>query len=197
MSDPPRAEKWWVNDDGNWPAPDERPASSISDDPRADAGARRIWPPPGIGPDAVSAEQHTGQEGSKRRILIAVAVLLTVVVGVGVRMALTSGGGTPTAATSANPGEAGTPGPVQVVGQQVDGNEADYSWSYTNSLPTDTYLWRALDGRMGTTSVPNMTLSNPAGQLQCLQVKVQRADGPKVRPTDDLPTWSRTGCVQN
>jgi hypothetical protein len=91
----------------------------------------------------------------------------------------------------------GTPGPVQVVGQQVDGEEAEYSWSSTSSLPTDTYLWRAIDGRMGTTSVPNVTLSNPAGHLQCLQVRVQRADGPKVLPTIDLPTWSRLGCIQN
>ena len=48
-----------------------------------------------------------------------------------------------------------------------------------------------------TTSVPNVTLSNPAGHLQCLQIRVQRADGPKILPTDDLPTWSRLGCVQN
>jgi len=211
VSDEPRREEWWLDDNGRWIAPDAQSPSLRSEDPAADPGAAHLRAPMWTDAEDVPADPPTAEEGSTRRILIAAAALLAVVLAVGVVAAVTSRGGRSAAATtttttadatttkttvdSSNSDVPGTPGPVQVVGHQIDSTHAQFTWTYTNSLPTDTFMWRSSDGRQfDTTSAPSVMVPNQAGRQQCLEVRVLRA-GAVIWAGDPSAVWSRVGCL--
>ena len=162
VTDEPRGDQRWLDDDGRWIAPNAQPTpSSISDDPWADvAGARS----PDAGADrsrGVAPDPPTGEQRSRPRVVITLVVALVAVVWVGVIVAVTSTDRPHAAATSITDpvdsitaDEVATPSPVQVVGHQVDETHAVYVWTSPDSLPTDTFQWRTSDGRqMGKTSL--------------------------------------------
>ena len=138
------------------------------------------------------------QASRPRTVLVLAAVGVAALVIVGIGVLLTSGTSKHadttvpvTSIDSSNPDGVGPPGPLTVVGKQVDPATAQYKWTYSNSMPSDTFAWQTEDGsKHDVSTTPTITVSNPAGTKQCLQVKVRRADG-----SNASLEWSAPGCV--
>jgi serine/threonine protein kinase len=142
---------------------------------------------------------EVGPESSRSKtavIAIVVAVAALLIVGVGV---MATSGGAKKSDSSAlvspidntNPDAVGPPGSPTVTGTQIDPATAEYKWTYSNPLGSDTFTWQFADGSTGGSSTtPKVDVANPARTKQCVQVKVRRADG-----TNAALSWSTPGCV--
>lgn len=152
---------------------------------------------PAAGPDTAPAR------GVRRWVVIgAVAVIAVAAVVVGVVLASggspsarpTGGGATPGLGSAADQsavtaGAAGPPANVVVSATPAADGTVQFSWTYDNQLPDDSFLWKTDTGDTGTSDTPSLTLPVTTGAKVCLSVKVKREDG-----TDASADWSTPGC---
>lgn len=134
-----------------------------------------------------------------RQIVVAVAVSVAVLVSVAVGIVVSSGQSTGTSAsgntTTTQPiigvDMMPPPGTPSITGQRIDASTVEFTWTYSNSADTDSFLWQYQDETQnGTTDAPSLKVTSAEGQQVCLQVKVVRADGANA-----ALTWSPPGCV--
>jgi hypothetical protein len=86
------------------------------------------------------------------------------------------------------------PGVAEVTGTRVDAGTVEFTWIYSAPLATDTFQWRATDGRSQIATSTSVRLDAPAGAQICLEVKVIRADGSSGGSSDGAD-WSPEGCA--
>jgi tRNA A-37 threonylcarbamoyl transferase component Bud32 len=73
------------------------------------------------------------------------------------------------------------PGTPTVTAHRVSATEVQFSWTYANPAPHDTFLWRRVEGTAGaakgTTATAGLRVHLVSEQTLCIQVEVVRTDG--------------------
>jgi serine/threonine protein kinase len=160
------------------------------------AGPQPTGPGPADLPEAAPPETAAERPSTaQRRLLLFVGggVLLAVAV-VAALLAIPHSAGSPSA-TPVGPGQAtqqdngqsalgpGTlaPGQPVVTVLRINASQVEFSWTYANSAPGDTFRWQELNGTssqpVGVVTKPDLVLTVAHGQSACIQVTVRSADG--------------------
>lgn len=180
-----------------------RPAGTRQPVPQA-TGPGQPGPPPAGPQRAEPPEAETGRPSTgQRRVLLFVGggVLLAVAV-VAALLAIPHGSGAPSAsgtsqATQPDNGQnnalgpaALAPGQPVVTVRRLSSSQVEFSWTYTNTAPGDTFHWQQLSGTagqpVGVVDQPDLILPVGPGQSECIAVTVRSADGQASQASDPV-----------
>jgi len=129
-------------------------------------------------------------------------VLLAVVIAVAALGLGHGGGGSPAPAPTAStqPGDPGDPlgpglepGIPAVTARSIGGQQVEFSWTYANSAPTDSFRVQVIgsSGKPATPKKPDLVLSVAQGQQVCIQVRVISTYGVES-PASSPSCWPKS-----
>jgi serine/threonine protein kinase len=167
--------------------------------------ATRNRPPVRLDPraDAAPPLHATAQPRPSRRLVLAGGGLLAVVAAVAAVLALShgSGGRSPAAAGTSQAAQqngggnalgpgAAAPGQPDVTARRVSTTEVEFSWTYANSAPGDTFRWQELSEGAGApvhvATKPDVLIAVAQGHSACITVTVRSADGQASEPSNSF-----------
>jgi tRNA A-37 threonylcarbamoyl transferase component Bud32 len=144
-----------------------------------------------------------GRSRPGRRLVLAGGGLLAVVAVAAAVLALSHGSGSrpPVAAGTSQAAQqdggqnalgpgAAAPGQPEVTVRRVSATEVEFSWTYANSAPGDTFRWQESNEGAGApiqvATKPDVLVAVTAGHSACITVTVRSADGQASEPSDSL-----------
>lgn len=157
----------------------------------------------------LAGSQQAAAEPSRpgRLLVLAGGGLLAVVAAVVAVLVLSHGnGGRSPAAAGTSPASqqavggnalgpgAAAPGQPDVTARRVSATEVEFSWTYVNAAPGDTFRWQELSEGAGApvhvATKPDVLIAVAKGHSACITVTVRSADGQASEPSNSLCSTS-------